>query len=459
MSKFDGVMHRVPINENNPSIICNDSLCKKCQLCKKACSGVAGVLGTYNLEENGDNAVCINCGACITACPFNALSEVYNIAGVLQAIHDDSKKVIFLTAPAVRVSLGDAFGMESGTNVQGKMVTALRMLGADVVLDVTFGADLTIMEEASELVYRIQNNGVLPMFTSCCPGWVKYCEIYFPELIPNLSSCKSPIAMQATMVKTYYAKKMGLDPKDLVVVSVAPCTAKKAECKRPELSAGMKSLGLEGQDCDMSITTRELSVMIKEAGIDFANLKDSPYDPFMGTGTGSGMIFGNTGGVMEAALRTAFFLIEGRNMNDDELPKFEAVRGFDHVKEAEVTLGGKTIRVAVMHQMSEAAKGIKELMAGDKHYDFVEIMACKGGCAGGGGQIKIIKKPLQEAARVNRNTTIYDMDKKANIRFCHDNPEIKAIYKDFLEAPLSHISHELLHTTFEDKSWELTGKK
>lgn len=458
MSKFDDVKHRVPINNDNPTLICNDALCKKCQLCKKACQNDVGVYGTYNLEENGDHAVCINCGACISACPFNALSEVYNIAGVLNAIRDPKKKVVFMTAPGVRVSLGDAFGLESGTIVTGKMVSALRKLGGDYVLDVTFGADMTIMEEASELLDRIQNNGVLPMFTSCCPGWVRYAEIYFPELLPNLSSCKSPIAMQASLVKTYFASKMNIDPRDLFVVSVAPCTAKKAEAKRPELSNGLKSQGIEGRDCDLSITTRELAQMIKDAGIDFNQLAESKFDSMLGNGSSSGLIFGNSGGVMEAALRTAFYLAEGRNPNENELPKFEAVRGLEFLKEAEVTIAGKKLRVAVMHTMGEARKVIAEIIKKERNYDFVEVMVCKGGCASGGGQVKILKKPALEQARINRNTSLYEADKKASLRFCHENPEVISLYKNFLEKPLSHKSHELLHTHFEDKSWELHGK-
>lgn len=459
MSKFDSVKHRIPINDDNPSIMCNDELCKKCQLCKKACTNIIGVLGSYNLDTNGDNAVCINCGQCINACPFNALREVSSIEVVKEAINNPDKKVIFMTAPAVRVSLGDAFGYPSGTNVQGQMVAAIRRLGVDTVMDVTFGADLTIMEEASELLERIKENKPLPMFTSCCPGWVKFCEMYFPNLINNLSSCKSPIAMQATLVKTYYAEKMGLDPKKLFVVSVAPCTAKKAEAKRPELWAGMRSHGIEAPDCDASLTTRELAQMIKDENIDFNNLEPEHYDPFMGRGTGSGIIFGNTGGVMEAALRTAFYLVEGRNMRDEEVPEFWPVRGLNFLKEAEVKIGGKKLKVAVVHQMSEAKKVIEQIISGERHYDFVEVMACQGGCAGGGGQIKILKKPLQEEAKINRNNSIYEIEKKSRIRFCHDNPEIKNLYFDYLNAPLSHKSHELLHTTFEDKSWELTGKK
>lgn len=458
MSKYTGMEHRVPIEKENPSIVCNDELCKKCKLCVKACTFDAGVYPLYDLAQNGDHAVCINCGQCVIACPFGALTEVSNIAEVEKAINDKTKKVVFLTAPAVRVSLGDAFNLPSGTNTQGKMVAALRKLGADYVLDVTFGADMTIMEEAHELIERINNKGVLPLFTSCCPAWVSFCEIFYPDLLNNLSSVKSPIGIQSTLVKTYFAKKNNINPKDLVVVSVTPCTAKKYEANRPELSQGMTSQNLKGQDCDISITTREFAQMIKSHNIDFNELEDCQFDSMLGTGSGAGLIFGNSGGVMEAALRTAYYYINNVNAPAEKFLSFEAVRGLDNVKEATVDMGKLTLHVACANQMAEAKKLIDLIKDGQKHYDFVEIMACKGGCVNGGGQIKILRKPLMEEARINRNQTLYDVDSKMTIRNCHDNPAVKQCYNEFLNKPGSAISHELIHTHFHDRSYEQKGK-
>jgi len=458
MSKFEGLEHRVPIEHDNPSIVCNDAICKKCKLCVKACTNDAGVYPLYDLANNGDHAVCINCGQCVIACPFNALTEVSNIDLVEQALADKSKKVVFMTAPAVRISLGDAFNFPSGSNVTGKMVSCLRQLGASYVLDVTFGADMTIMEEANELIERIKQKGKLPMFTSCCPAWVRFAEMVYPDMLDNLSTVKSPIAIQASLVKTYFAKKMSEDPRNLVVVSVTPCTAKKFERTRDELNAGLKSNGFEGSDCDISITTRELAKMIKDHNIDFANIEESNFDSILGEGSGAGLIFGNTGGVMEAALRTAYFYLNGINPEAETFLKFEAVRGLQNVKEAEVDLGKIKVKVAVANQMAEARKLIDEIRSGEKHYDFVEIMACKGGCANGGGQIKILRKPQMEEARINRNNALYEGDQKMKLRFCHDNPQVKSVYAEFLEKPGSHKAHELTHTHFVDRSWEINGK-
>lgn len=459
MVKKEGFEYRVLIEPDNPSIVCNDYLCKKCKLCQKACQNEIGVFSFYDLEKTGNTAICINCGACIQACPFNAITAVSDIDRVKTALADSDKVVIFNTAPAVRVGLGEEFGFERGAFVQGKMVSAIRKLGADYVLDISCGADLTITEEASELVYRLKNKDKFkfPMFTSCCPAWVKMCEMYYPELIPNLSSAKSPIAMQGSIVKTYFAQKAGLDPKKIVNVTVAPCVAKKMECKRKELNAAM----LDGTpDVDIVITTVELAKMIKEAGIDFVNLEDSDFDSIFGHGSSSGLIFGNTGGVMQAALRSAHYYITGKNMTEEQIEACEPVRGIDNVKFLNVKLGDYDLHVAAVSQMSEAKKLIAMIENKEIALDFVEVMACRGGCANGGGQPRVIKRPEQEVTRQNRNKNLYSTDnKEQKIRFCHENPEIVALYNDFLGAPLSEKAHHLLHTHFEDKSYMLDISK
>jgi ferredoxin hydrogenase len=333
------------------------------------------------------------------------------------------------------------------------VVTAIRSLGADFVLDVVAGADLTIMEEANELVERIKNKDEhkWPMFTSCCPAWVKYCETFFPELIPNLSSAKSPIAMQASIIKTYFAKNVGIDKSDLYVVAVAPCTAKKAERLRPELNAS----GAE-HDCDCTITTVELAQMIKEKGLDFSKDDNGEFDSIFGYGSSSGLIFGNTGGVMQAALRTGFYMLTGRNMNEEELTMLDPIRTIDNLKIGEVDIDGIKLRVAAVSQMSEARKLIESIKNKEIELDFVEVMACRGGCANGGGQQKILRKPMMEEARVNRNKNLYSTDtKEQKLRFCHESPVIKELYDTYLEKPGSHLDHELLHTTSIDRSKDL----
>lgn len=453
MVERDGFEHRVLIEADNPSICIDDSKCKKCKLCQKACQNDISIHGFYDWEKTGHRAICVNCGQCVQACPFGAITIKDNTDLVLDAIAHPHKIVVFITAPAVRVGLGDAFGLEPGAFAEKNMVSALRKLGADYVLDVVFGADLTIMEEAHELVDRIKNGKTMPMFTSCCPGWVRFAEMYYPDMIPNLSSCKSPIAMQATMVKTYFAKKMNISKDDIVVVAVAPCTAKKAEANREELSvASIK-------DCDITITTVELAELIKRDNIDFNDIENSEFDSILGTGSSSGLIFGNTGGVMQAAVRTAFYYMTGRNMTEDEITTLNPIRTLENTKIAEVNINATTIRVAAVSGLAEARKLIEEIRKGEIKLDFVEVMACKGGCANGGGQPKVLRKPMQEASRIARNEGLYKTDNEnQKLRFCHDNPEIKALYDEYLVEPGSEQAHELLHTRFIDRSSELGEK-
>ncbi len=456
MSKFDGLEHRVPIEKDNVSIVCNDSLCKKCKLCIKACTNIAGVYPLYDLNKNGDHAVCINCGQCVLACPFNALTEVSNISEVEDALNDSEKITVFLTAPAVRVSLGDAFGIPNGSFIEGKMVSALKSLGADYVLDVTFGADMTVMEEANELVLRLNSKTNLPMFTSCCPGWVSFCEINYPNLTKQLSSVKSPIEIQATLVKTYFAQKLGIDPKKIFVVSVTPCTAKKYECKREEVNQASELNNDEARDCNMSITTRELASLIKKHNIDFETLEDKKYDSIIGEGSGAGLIFGSSGGVLEATLRTAHYLLTGENASSEDFIKYEALRGNEDVKTAVVKIADKEINVARLSGMANAKAFIDQMESEGLKYDFIEVMACPGGCANGGGQIKILRKPILEEAKLKRKENLFNQDKQMTIRYSYENPSVKKVYNTYLTN--KEIRHSLLHTTFFDRSYEISGK-
>lgn len=453
--RFAGTQNQYETDTSSVSIVRNNNKCILCRRCVGACANVqkVGVIGPVRRgfktaiespwEMKLAEMACINCGQCITACPVGALTETDNTQDVWKALADPAKHVVVQPAPAVRAALGEEFGLPMGTSVTGKMAAALRRLGFAKVFDTDFGADLTIMEEGTELIDRLNNGGVLPMITSCSPGWIKYCEHYYPEFIPNLSSCKSPHEMTGAMVKTYYADKAGIDPQNIVVVSVMPCTAKKFEARRPEL-------GRNGMaDVDVVITTREMARMIKEAGIDFVNLPDEDFDSLMGESTGASVIFGATGGVMEAALRTAYELITGTTLED---VNFTAVRGMEGIKEATVKIGDLDVKVAVCSSTGKASELLDAVKRGEKQYHFIEVMGCPGGCVNGGGQ-PIVPAPVRNWTNVPaiRAKALYSEDEAKTLRKSHENPEIKQIYEEFLGKPNSHKAHMLLHTTYEQR--------
>ena len=449
---------RVPIEKDNPSICRDEALCIKCGQCRDVCTDYIGVHGTYTLEQTGGTAVCINCGQCANVCPVSSITEKYEYRDVREAVRDPEKIVIFNTSPAVRIALGEEFDMEDGSFVQGKMVALLRKLGASYVLDTNFAADLTIMEEASELIERItKKNRPLPQFTSCCPSWVKYAEIYHPDMLPHLSTAKSPIGMQGPPVKTYFAKKMGLNPEKIVNVAVTPCTAKKFEIRREEMSAAAEYLGIPGmRDMDYVITTRELAIWAREEAIDFAGLADSSYDRLMGEASGAGVIFGNTGGVMEAALRTAYETIT-KQKAPAVLYDLEPVRGMEDVKEAEVVIEGLKVNIAVIYGTKAASKFIERIKEGGKEYHFIEVMTCPGGCIGGGGQPKGTLQKGDEL-RKKRIEGLYRRDSGMELRTSHENKEIIELYREFYKKPLSELAEQMLHTGYRDRSEDLGGK-
>lgn len=456
MSQYQNLDKRVPIELGNVSLVQDLDKCKNCTLCRKACANDAGVMDYYDLTTNGDVPICINCGQCAVACPFDSINERSAIYGVKTAIADPDAVVVFQTAPAIRVGLGEEFGMDYGSFVEGKMITALRQLGADYVLDTNFGADMTIMEEASELVERLTSDDKpLPQFTSCCPAWVKFAETFYPELIPHLSSAKSPILMEAAAQKTYFAQKHNIDPKKMVTVCVTPCTAKKAEILRPEMNGSADFWQEDAlRDGDLCITVRELAKWIREEAIDFPNLEEGSFDYLMGEASGGGIIFGNTGGVMESAMRSAHKFVTKENAPLALIP-FQEIRGLQGVKEADVTIGDRVLHVAAINGTGNFRKFYEELKASGKHYDFIEVMACPGGCIGGGGMPRV-KMPKVLAAKQARIDSLYKRDGEVTIKAAQDNPEIQKMYDEFFGAPLSGRSHELLHTHgFVDRSSDL----
>lgn len=456
--EFPGERIIKTIDELSPSIVRDNNKCILCRRCVAACAKTQGVfaIGMQNrgfktqvgseFGKSLNDVACINCGQCIAACPTGALTEKDATKEVWAALNDPDKYVVFQTAPAVRVAIGEEFGMPIGTRCTGKMVSAIRRLGADKVFDVDFAADLTIMEEGTELLNRIKNGGVLPMITSCSPGWIKYCETFYPDFIPNLSTCKSPNQMQGAVTKTYFAKQNDLDPRDIYVVSVMPCTAKKFEIARPEF-------GRDGyRDVDANLTTRELARMIRQAGLDFVHLPEEEFDDMLGESSGAGVIFGVTGGVMEAALRTVVDVLTGKDM-----PRLEYadVRGLEGIKEATVNVNGTDIKVAIVHGTANAAKLLNAIRAGEKTYHFIEVMGCPGGCVTGGGQpIVDARTRYYVDPRAARAAATYSEDESMAIRKSHKNPAIQKLYAEFLGEPNSHIAHELLHTTYVDRSKE-----
>lgn len=449
--RFDGAN---PVHEYDDSaihMIRDNGKCILCRRCVAACQAQhISVIGANArgfdthigsaFERPLDSVACVSCGQCIVNCPTGAIYEKDDTEKVLEAINDPEKFVVVHTAPSIRVTLGECFGMHIGTNVQGKMVAALRRLGFDKVFDTDFGADLTIVEEANEFLGRVQNGGVLPMITSCSPGWIKYCEHYYPDMLDHLSTCKSPQQMSGAIIKTWYAEKMGIDPKDIVVVGIMPCTAKKFETKRDDQAASGYP------DVDYSLTTRELGRMIESAGIYFKHLPDEEFDNPLGDSTGAAVIFGATGGVMEAALRTAVEKLSGEELKSLD---FTEVRGTDGIKEASYTVNGMEVKVCVVSGLANANTIMEKVKNGTADYHFIEIMGCPGGCVNGGGQ------PIQHAVvrnfvdlRARRAAALYEADKDMPLRKSHESEAVKRLYDEFLGEPGSHKAHEVLHTSY-----------
>ena len=454
-SAFEGFKPEFAIDDSAPHLVRDNNKCILCRRCVAVCNQqFVGILGANDrgidtnigqaFKLNLNDTPCISCGQCTVVCPTGALTEKDDTEQVWAALADSSKHVVMMTAPAVRAALGEEFGMPIGTGVEGKMVASLRRLGADKVFDIDFGADVTIVEEATELLNRVKNGGVLPMITSCSPGWVRFCEQYYPNEIDHLSSCKSPMQMTGAIIKTWYAEKEGIDPKDIYVVAVMPCTAKKYEIARDDQAAA----GLP--DVDITITTRELARMIKRARIEFTKLPDEKFDNPLGESTGAAVIFGATGGVMEAALRTVAEVLEGKELESID---FHPVRGTSAIKEATVNVNGMDVNVCVVSGLNAVHEVLTAVENGEKNYHFIEVMCCPGGCVTGGGQ------PIQPTSvrqtvdiKAKRAAVLYNYDEANTMRKSHLSPVVQTLYKEYFEKPGSHKAHEILHTSYVDRS-------
>ena len=448
--RFEGENINHEIDNLSTSIVRDNNKCVLCRRCIAACDNQGiSVISCVNrgfttevataFEKSMSEVGCIYCGQCIVSCPVGALYEKSDIGKVQAAIDNTEKHVVVQTAPAVRAALGEEFGLPIGTPVTGKMVAALRRLGFDKVFDTDTAADVTIMEEGTEFIERFTKQEKLPLITSCSPGWVKYCEHYYPEFIDNLSTAKSPMEIFGAIIKSYYAEKANIDKKDIYSVAIMPCTSKKFEAARPEHSTSGT------QDIDASLTTRELARMIKQAGINFAELPDEEFDQPFGMATGAGVIFGTTGGVMEAAIRTVYEILEKKPLDDLNVT---AVRGLEGIKEATLKIAGKDVKVAVVHGTKNASAILEKVKAGE-HYDFIEIMACPGGCINGGGQpIVDARTKATTDVKALRAKALYTEDEASALRKSHENPYVQALYKEYFGEPCSHKAHELLHTHY-----------
>lgn len=445
--RFPGEKKTYDVDRSSPSVKRDANRCILCGRCIRTCQEIQTVFAIDFANRGFDTvvspslglplgeSVCVNCGQCILSCPTGALSEVSHVEMVWEALEDPEKFVVLQTAPAVRVSIGEPFGLPPGTVTTGKMVAALRRLGFDKVFDTNFAADLTIIEEGTEFINRLQKGGKLPLITSCSPGWIKFMEHFYPQLMDNVSTCKSPQQMFGAVAKTYYAQKLGIDPQDMIVVSIMPCTAKKFECQREE----MRASGC--QDVDYSLTTREAARMLKEKGIDLREMPEEEFDNPLGISTGAAAVFGATGGVMEAALRSVYEIVSGKPLPSID---FYDVRGMEGVKEATVDVDGLEVNVAVAHGLGNARKILDQIKEGNSKYHFIEIMACPGGCIGGGGQ----PIPTNLEIRMKRIEAIYQVDKNLPLRKSHENPAIKQLYEEFLGEPNGEKAHHLLHTHY-----------